>query len=322
MSRTMDRAARLVAIEAYLFQAKDGRKVSEIAERFRIHGSKVYRDILSLSESGTPIWEDKGRFGVLRDRYLTPVRVTLNEAMSLFIAARLLSSHSDEHNPHVVAALEKLAVAVPKSIGKHISQTAAVADTRRPHPDYIRNLDILTRAWSDSKQVRLIYHNPQTEETTDRIVDTYFLEPSAHGFGCYLIGYDHLREDVREFKVERIQKATLLESEFEPTHTFDPYDYLAHSWGIMGGEKVEEVTLRFTPDVAYRVRESFWPGLVSLTAESDGGIRLRVRVKHIVEMKPWIRSWGPECEVISPEELRQEIASDMTEAGRRYKGGP
>lgn len=131
MERTMTRAERLNAIETYLYHSSGGRKATDIASRFGVHRSTVYRDIQSLGESGSPIWEDDGRFGVLKERYLTTVRVNLHEALALYLAARLLSAHSDEHNPHVVSALEKLASAMPESIGGHISRTAAVADRRR-----------------------------------------------------------------------------------------------------------------------------------------------------------------------------------------------
>ena len=168
MERTMSRAARLKAIETFLYRSSGGRRATDIAARFGVHRSTVYRDIQSLGEAGAPIWEDDGRFGVLKDKYLTTVRVNLHEALALYLAARLLSAHSDEHNPHVVSALEKLASAMPESIGEHINRTAAVADKRRPDPDHIRVLETLTRAWSERRQVRLIYHNPQTGETTER----------------------------------------------------------------------------------------------------------------------------------------------------------
>lgn len=321
MERTLTRAERLKAIETWLYQSSGGRKATEIASRFGVHRSTVYRDIQSLGESGSPIWEDGGRFGVLKGRYLTTVRVKLHEALALYLAARLLSAHSDEHNPHVVSALEKLASAMPESIGEHINRTAAVADRRRPDRDHIRVLEKLTRAWSERRQVRMVYHNPQTGETTERTVDPYFIEPSPVGYASYVIGYDHLRQAVREFKVERIQRATLLEAGFNTRDEFDPYEFLEHSWGIMGGDEVVDVVLRFSGKVGYRVRESDWPGVVDVTDEPDGGCRLRLRVKHTLEMKPWIRSWGPECEVLAPEELRKEIAEDMIAAGRVYESG-
>ncbi len=319
MERTMSRAARLNAIETFLYRSPGGKRATDIAARFGVHRSTVYRDIQSLGEAGSPIWEDNGRFGVLKDRYLTTVRVNLHEALALYLAARLLSAHSDEHNPHVVSALEKLAIAMPESIGEHINRTAAVADKRRPDREHIRVLETLTRAWSERRQVRLTYHNPQTGETTERNVDPYFIEPSPVGYACYVIGYDHLRQDIREFKVERIERAALMESGIVVRDGFDPYDFLQHSWGIMGGDEVVDVALRFSEKVSYRVRESDWPGVVEVTDEPGGGCRMRLRVKHTLEMKPWIRSWGPDCQVLAPEALRQEIAEDMIEAGRVYE---
>ncbi len=280
MGRTQSRAERLMAIETFLYQSAGGRRVSEIVDRFGVHRSTVYRDIRSLEEAGTPIWEDEGRFEVVKDQYLTTVRVHLHEALALYLAARLLSAHSDKHNPHVVSSLEKLASAMPASVGKHINRTAEVADRRKPHPDYIRVLEILTRAWSERRQVRLTYHNPQTQKTTRRTFDPYFIEPSPVGYACYVIGYDHLRQGIREFKVERIERAVLLETVYKVQGGFDPYDYLEHSWSVMGGDEVVEVVLRFSARVAYRVRESDWPGVAEVTDEPDGRCRMRLRVKH------------------------------------------
>ena len=320
MERMLSRAERLKAMETLLYQSTRGLKASQIAARFGVHRSTVYRDIRSLERSDTPIWEDKGRFGVLKDRYLTTVRVHLHEALALYLSARLLAAHSDKHNPHVVSALEKLASAMPESVGEHIARTAAVADERKRHHTYIRILESLTSAWCERRQVHLTYHNPQTGETTERILDPYFIEPSPVGYACYLIGYDHLRKDIREFKIERIERARVLNSSYWIRGDFDPYDYLAHSWGVMGGEELVEVVLLFSAEVAYRVRESDWPGVVEVTDEPDGCCRMRLRVKHTLEMKPWIRGWGPDCEVIAPGDLRQEIAAEMKAACAVYDG--
>ena len=36
-------------------------------------------------------------------------------------------------------------------------------------------------------------------------------------------------------------------------------------------------------------------------------------------MKPWIRGWGPDCEVLAPEGLRREIGAEMKAAGAVYE---
>ena len=215
---------------------------------------------------------------------LLPVHLCLNEALALYFAARLLCAQSDKHNPHAVSALQKL-----------------------------------THAWAERRQVRLLYRNPRTGEVTERVLDPYFIDPSAVGYTCYVIGHDHLRGAIRQFKLERIDKVEFLDTGYSIRNGFDPYAYLAHAWGVMGGDRVIEVVLRFSPRVTYRIRESDWPAVVSVVDNADGGCTMTLQVNHTLEMKPWIRGWGPDCEVLKPEDLRQEIAEEMKAAGEVYE---
>lgn len=319
MDRDETRSERLKRLENLLYQSINGLTTGDIARRFGYNRSTAYRDLKSLERSGAPIWENNRRYGLVKDRYVTSVRVNLHEALALYLSARLLSAHSDKHNPHGVSALEKLASALPDSLGQHILKTAAATAQRRPNPDYLRTMEILTRAWAERRQVRLTYHNPQTNESTQRTFDPYFIEPSPIAYACYVIGHDHLRQAIRQLKIERIQRVELLDTSYEIRENFDPHQYLARAWGIMGGDERTTVKLRFSAKVAYRVRESDWPGTEDIQDLPDGGCLLTLIISHTLEMKPWIRGWGPDCEVLEPEDLRQEIAAEMIAAGKMYE---
>ena len=318
MDRDETRAERLRSLENLLFQSSRGLTAREIAERFGCHRTTAYRDLCSLQRSGVPIVEVDHRFGVLKERYITNVRVTLHESLALYLSARLLSAHSDKHNPNVVSALEKLAGALPESLGQHITRTAEATRMRKTHLEYIRVLETFTSAWSERKQVRLTYHNPRTGETTERVFDPYFIEPSPVGWACYVIGFDHLRQDIREFKIERVQQVEILDSSYVIRSDFDPFDFLMQAWGVMGGDERIEVKLSFSPDVAYRVRESDWPCVNTIEDLPNGGCLMNLTVSHTLEMKPWIRGWGADCEVLEPQDLRKEIAKDMIAAAEVY----
>ena len=109
-----------------------------------------------------------------------------------------------------------------------------------------------------------------------------------------------------------------MNSTYEIQTDFDPYAYLQYAWGIMGGDEVTEVKLRFAPRVVYRIRESDWPGVVGAEDNDDESCTLTFRVNHALEMKPWIRGWGEDCEVLAPQGLREEIAGEMRRAGALY----
>ena len=321
-TRSDNRAERLLRIERILYDAPpEGLAPGQVAERCKINRSTVWRDIKSLENNGVPIWKEKGHYGILREQYVTSVRLNLHEATALFLATRLLSRYSDENHPHVARAMEKLAAAMPKDMmQQHIQRAADLVRERRERPEFTRMLERLTEAWAERKQVRLWQRADDKQPAKVRLFEPYFLEPSGVGYALYVIGYDHLRQDIRTFKVERLQRVEVTDDHFQVPKDFDPYRYLHNAWGINwgSGEQIE-VRLKFPPGrVTQRVKESEWHITQAVEDLPDGGCILSVRVGATLEMKPWIRQWGCECEVISPPELRAEIAEEMRRAAALY----
>ncbi len=112
-----------------------------------------------------------------------------------------------------------------------------------------------------------------------------------------------------------------------PTHEpysipiqFDPLKLLAGAWGVNWGKgEPVQVVLRFAPGrAADRVRETNWHETQVIDDLPDGGCEMRIHVGSTQEMKPWIRQWGHECEVLGPPELRREIGEEMRRAGELY----
>lgn len=150
------------------------------------------------------------------------------------------------------------------------------------------------------------------------LLSPYFIEPSGVGYAIYVIGYATFFEDVHTFKLERIQHAELTNESFEIPADFDALALLSTAWGVMYGDRTETVGLRFSPVVARRVQETVWHPTPEIVEEPDGGCRLTVHVAHPLEMQPWIRGWGPDCEVLAPAWLRQAVAEDMRRAAAVY----
>ncbi len=76
--------------------------------------------------------------------------------------------------------------------------------------------------------------------------------------------------------------------------------------------------LRFDSGVAHRVREAIWHRSQRITELADGGVELSVTVAGIVEIRPWILSWGDGVEVLAPTELRDSVAAAVRAAAARY----
>jgi predicted DNA-binding transcriptional regulator YafY len=246
--------------------------------------------------------------------------------MAIFLAARLLARYSDKPNPHVTSALGKLAVALDQSgvargIGQHVARTSERLD--RPMSDdaldYLRNLQTLTQAWAQGTRVRLAQ---RSAPDTERLFEPYYIEPSAIGFSCYVIGYDHQSRDIRTFKVERLARVAPTLDTYTIPPTFDPLEKLALAWGVNwgDGESPVEIVLRFAAGrAAERVRETIWHQSQKRINLPDGRCEVRITVGSTLEVKPFIRQWGADCEVVAPPQLRAEIAADMRAAAELYQ---
>src|SRR5262249_13210955 len=249
-------------LERKLAQRPDGWTTGELGRELGADPSTIFRDMSRLEDMGTGVHREGRRWKLDFRRSLYHLKLTNDEVLALYLAARLLSRHSAEHNPHVVKALEKLADAVrirSPLLARHMDDAATSVRNRRTRPEYVEVLEVLTRGWIEGRTVRLRYRSYTKGEITERTFAPCFIEPSAIGFACHVIGHDELRDEIRTFKVERIQQATLTEDHFEIPPNFQPLRLLANAWGIIWSEEEEvEVRLRFSPRASQRVRESIW----------------------------------------------------------------
>ncbi len=326
MARSSKRSTRLIELAEYLTAKQRPRTIQELAAHFEVHRSTIYRMLEEIeSELCMPVQRrSDGAVWIEPDDVHFSVRLTLNEAMAVFLAARLLARYADKPNPHAVKALRALSHALRKiapRIAQHIERTSERLE--RPlndaAKDYLHILEQLTRAWAEGRRVLLYYRD---EPDTARPFDIYFIEPSAVGYRTYVIGYDHHRQDERTFALERIVRVTSTLDTYEIPSTFDPLTKLAGAWGVNWGKgkPPTPVVLRFRAGRATRrLRESNWHETQVIEDLPDGGCLLRIVVGDTTEMKPWIRQWGPDCEVLEPESLRREIAEEMRQAARLYE---
>ncbi len=323
MRRAESRYERLEQLERLLARRPAGWRTAELADELAVDPDTIRRDLAMLESLGTGLVKEGWRYRLDHRRSLHTVRLTTDEALALYLAARLLSRYSDEHNPHSVRALERLADALqPRSpvLARHILLAARSVRGRDARPDYVATLETLTRAWVERRKVQLRYRAITSDETTERTFAPYYLEPSAIGYACYVIGFDELRGALRTLKVERIVAVWLTDERFSVPDEFDPLRLLDSAWAVMWSDDSEQaVTLRFAPSVARRVKESIWHRSQRIEDLPDGSCLFTVRVGHTLELKPWVRQWGAAVEVLAPLEFRAEIAAEARALAGMYQ---
>jgi proteasome accessory factor B len=179
-------------------------------------------------------------------------------------------------------------------------------------------LEQITRAWAERRVVRLWYRSPRSGQLRQRDLAPYFLEVSGPAYSCYVIGYDAWAKELRTFKLDRLERAQMLDQGYAIPPEFDAGAYLADSWGIMRGAGLTEVVLQFSPQVAALVQERIWHPSQMIDELADGGLLLTVRVSDPREMRPWIRSWGADVEVLEPILLRNQMTDEVRRLAALY----
>jgi proteasome accessory factor B len=324
IGRKRDRLARLLRVASILYSKGSGEAgvpVDEIARLTGMTTRTVYRDIRALEdELDVPVFQaGRGRYGIDRKFFLPPLRLSVPEAIVLFLASRLIARWSDQYDAAVVSAFTKLADALPQPIARHVAATMLAIGAHDPNEPFSRSFSAVARGWAEGRVVEISY-DPGTGQEKRTRVHPFFLEPDAALRSVYLIGFDEPANAMRTYKVERIRSATLTTDRYDIPDDFDPDAWLANSWGIWSSDSTPtaRVRLRFDRSIAHRVREAVWHRSQELTELADGGVELAVTVAGTVEIRPWILSWGDGVEVLEPAELREAVATSVRAAAAHY----
>jgi predicted DNA-binding transcriptional regulator YafY len=289
-----------------------------------VHRSTITRYLPNLPG---PVYIDDldgNKWKVDRQAYLVNVRFTLDEAMAVHLATRLLATRMERQNPHAASALRKLGTALntlAPRISRHLQRSADTMDdpAQRQDPNFLRSLEVITQAWAQQRKVHLWYC-PENGAVKEHDFAPYFIEPYAIGQSVHSIGWADPPDALRTFKVERIERIELLREGYEIPATFDAEELLKDAWGIWyTGEEPVEVVLKFSQRVARRVRETRWHRSEQVAEMDDGCLLWRAWIAEPQEMMPWIRGWGADVEVIEPEKVRELIAYEARRLATVYE---
>jgi predicted DNA-binding transcriptional regulator YafY len=318
-----DRAARLTRVATLLYQHRPrGLTAQEIARRVDVNVRTAYRDLHAVeAELGVAVWEEGGRWVCEQSDFLPPLKLTLLEAVTLFLSARLMARYADKKDPHMFSAFGKLASILPAPLAAHVHTTVAAMSDGKLDRHYARVFEAVATAWATSHKVRIAYSRQDADGNTvvtRRLVSPRYLEPNPWGHGCYLVADDELTHQKRTFKIERIKDAQLTAEPYELVADPNTPNQLANAWTVSDGE-LAHVRVRFhDATAAKRALENRWHPSQREEVMPDGTVELSFEVAGVLEITPWILTWGDTAEVLEPLELRERLTTIASGLAKRY----
>ncbi len=220
----------------------------EMARRLEVNIRTLRRYITILQDLGVPIIAERGRYGAYElgvGRKLPPMLFTNAEALSLALGLMAVEHLSlSEITPAVESARAKLERLLPLELQ---SQFRALSDaitldwTKGSIPSPSDVMVKLTRAAELHQRTHLTYRSRDGEET-ERDFDPYGL---AHYHGkWYAVGWCHLRQALRSFRLDRVIYVDLTDTTFTPPERFDALTYVEQSMATLPRRLTFEVFLQ------------------------------------------------------------------------------
>ncbi|WP_333873666.1 helix-turn-helix transcriptional regulator [Methylobacter sp.] len=175
-----------------------------LAERLEVSERTIYRDIQDISLSGVPVEGEAGVGYRLRHTIdIPPIMFTPDEIESLVIGARMAKTWAGtELGYSAQSALDKITAVIPVELRNKIDDSKLFSLRFSQRQDLDINLDICRKAIDGKHLLKMSYCRADGEQSLRRIrpLGLYFW-----GNVWTLVGWCELRDDFRNFRLDRIQ---------------------------------------------------------------------------------------------------------------------
>jgi predicted DNA-binding transcriptional regulator YafY len=196
----------------------------EIAERMEVAPRTIYRDMQHLIASGAPIDGERGVGYLLREAFdAPPLTFTFEQLEALAFGVRAVQMLGDRRLAQAAReAMEKLGQGLPPEHAKKLRSAPlrAFRSVLQPEPPTL--LGNIREAIADERKLHITYES-LAEETSERTI--WPLGLSIFGHHWLLTAWCELRQDFRDFRVDRIVSLRVERERYEPApeRSFDAY---------------------------------------------------------------------------------------------------
>jgi predicted DNA-binding transcriptional regulator YafY len=311
----MDRYERILTLHRLLKSAHYPVPLPRLMDELECSRATLYRDIAFLRDAlGAPIESAGGEHAAFRyeategQRFELPGLWLTSDELAALLALNELIGRS---GPGVLAgALAPFKARIEHLLSDKASGKALPVERIRVIPWGERKLDqqvfrITAGAVLDRKQLRFLYRARTTNNESKRTVSPQRL--THYRDNWYLDAWDHDREALRSFAVDRIAEPHTLEATANDVAESDLNELLASSYGIFAGKPKAWATIRFSAHAARWVADEHWHSQQKGNWLPDGRYELQLPYSNSRELLMDVLKYGPDAEIVAPLPLREEM---------------
>lgn len=323
----MDRYERILSLHRILKTARYPVTVARLQDELDCSRATVYRDLAFLRDAlMAPVVgdgeagfryqaEEGGRFE------LPGLWLNSGELHALLAAQQLLSRSG---GGVLSSALAPLQSRIEKLLDEHAAGKRWPVERVRVIPHRTRRMDEhafrnVCSAVLERKQLGFEYRARSTDEKTRRTVSPQRI--THYRDNWYLDAWDHDREALRSFSVDRITLARLGDADARDIEEAELDRHLAGSYGIFSGPPKGTATIVFSAKAARWVADEHWHSQQQGRHLADGRYELKIPYSAARELLMDVLHYGSDAEIIEPPALREQAKSLLQLALSNYERG-
>ncbi|MBP9211831.1 MAG: YafY family transcriptional regulator [Bacteroidetes bacterium] len=314
----MNRTDRLFAILLEI-QSNHGITAARLAERFDVTKRTVYRDVLALMDANVPVRGKAGSgYTIDEDYFLPPIGFTKDEALLLILGAGAVGRHFDaQYRKAARSAENKIRASLSRDLKREVAYLKSyihfLTGPAEPNGEVADAMQKIRRAIIERKSLAFRYFKRHAEspEPMVRQVDPYAL---LNFTGAWAVtGYDHLRKDLRMFRLDRMEGVMVTSRTFERPKNFRLSEPAREDRSTRKQYQVRisrEIYRWVKEQPPYRIVKSrMLPKHVLLTIESSSADAVIT----------WMLRWGDQAEAVAPPEFRDQVRTMLSRLFSLYE---
>lgn len=311
---------------AILWMLSSNKKITaqQIADKLELNIRTVYRYIDSLSASGVPIISDAGHNGgysLIHNFHQAPLVFDMEEKKALLYAATHAMDSGYPFSESLSRAIEKLKQYSTEEQEQILNRHAVGFEVAKQHtvPSLKGLIEALTIAIADETSVEIVYRTKREEVHQTRVIDPYGILYWSNKW--YAIGLCHLRNEIRSFRVERIDQMTLTSNQFNRPKDFSAKAFFLSSLMPEQAQNTDLIPLVIKGKaealddlcnhwfMAYLLKERTINQAIFLIDED-------ILHEHVAQ---FLLPYGKSIEVVEPESCREKLYAVALELMAYYK---
>lgn len=328
MAKSSNQKLKLLYLVKFLMQHSDeehplstAQIIEELARNnISAERKSIYDDIEALRVFGVDVIQVKGKNG---GYYIGERDFELAELKLLVDSVQSSKFITQDKTYKLIKKIENLASVYD---GQLLQRQVFVTNRVKSMNESIYYaVDVISDAITQNRKIRYKYFEYTVSKERRFRHNGAFYEVSPFALiwddeNYYMLAWDSSAEKMKHYRVDKMHKVSLTDSEREGTAEFEKVDMSAYTktvFGMFGGNE-QTVKLRFANHLAGAVIDRF--GRDSIIIIKDGEEHFTVNVNVVVSQQflAWVFGFGTDAEILSPEEVRSEMSRQVAAVAKKY----